>query len=142
VHFILFEDAFQSTRTQLDVAFNATYLSAGNFPYHKRWDTLNYPSMLQILIRYKKAFDSLNPNQLHALLTPGFQKAARGVDVFCHQMGRMVRVFGVVLVILCDLPGRCEMAELNIGTLAEKCCHTCKISNNEHLFSFDEEYVD
>jgi len=142
IHLIVFEDGFQTTRTQLDVSSDATYLSAGNFPYTKRWRTFDYPSMLPILIRNKKSVDHDNPNVFHNLLTSGFKKAASGVDVFCPLTNCTYRVFGILLVVLGDLPGRCEIAGLKSGAFAEKMCHTCEMTKTEHSITFDEEFID
>lgn len=70
--------------------------------------------MLPILIRDKKAVNKENPNEIHALLTHGFEKAARGIDFLCQSTKRTVRVFGLTLAI--------------------------QITKNENQICFDEDY--
>ena len=70
------------------------------------------PTLVPVQLVSKKAINEKGVSYFHGLLTESIKALSRGIDVYCPYVNAEVRLFGFILVILGDLPGRCETGKM------------------------------
>jgi hypothetical protein len=69
------------------------------------------------------------------LFTTSFQRLAKGVDMYCHELKTREKVFAFSHTIYGYLPGQCSIAGLKYGTMALRlelrCCSICTIKSTQ-----------
>jgi hypothetical protein len=125
IHFVLFQDAFATSKSDKSVGHESTLITAAEFDFDTKWDVSSFHAILPLFVHSTIAKDDNDPNFFFRLLTSSFKEMAKGVLMFSASHNAVVKVFGLFHCLVGDLMGRAAaLGRISpcFGTHSCPCC--------------------